>query len=72
MHQPARRRTSGSGLLALPGVAALLSNVINNLPAVLVLAPLAAPLATGAVLAVLLGVNIGPRLTYAGSLATLL
>ncbi|WP_326574127.1 SLC13 family permease [Streptomyces sp. NBC_00481] len=66
---------SGTGLLALLGVAALaalLSNVINNLPAVLVLIPAAAPLGTGAVLAVLLGVNIGPNLTYAGSLATLL
>ncbi|WP_055716933.1 SLC13 family permease [Streptomyces torulosus] len=66
---------SGSGLLALLGVAALaalIANVINNLPAVLVLVPLAAPLGTGAVLTVLLGVNIGPNLTYAGSLATLL
>ncbi|SEP73065.1 arsenical pump membrane protein [Streptomyces sp. yr375] len=65
----------GSGLLALLAVAALaavLSNLINNLPAVLVLVPLAAPAGTGAVLAVLLGVNIGPNLTYAGSLATLL
>ncbi|PIM65700.1 arsenic transporter, partial [Streptomyces sp. JV178] len=53
-------------------LAALIANVINNLPAVLVLVPLAAPLGTGAVLAVLLGVNIGPNLTYAGSLATLL
>ena len=66
---------SGSGLLALLGfaaVAALLANLINNLPAVLALAPLAAPVGPGAVLAVLLGVNIGPNLTYAGSLATLL
>ncbi|WP_256096328.1 SLC13 family permease [Streptomyces sp. LUP30] len=65
----------GPGLLALLGVAALaavLANLINNLPAVLVLVPLAAPAGTGAVLAVLLGVNIGPNLTYAGSLATLL
>ncbi|MFJ8944689.1 SLC13 family permease [Streptomyces sp. NPDC102395] len=65
----------GSGLLALLGlaaVAAVLANLINNLPAVLVLAPLAAPAGAGAVLAVLLGVNIGPNLTYAGSLATLL
>ncbi|MEV1064624.1 SLC13 family permease [Streptomyces sp. NPDC050263] len=65
----------GSGLLTLLGVAALaavLANLINNLPAVLVLVPLAAPAGTGAVLAVLLGVNIGPNLTYAGSLATLL
>ncbi|MEU3611877.1 SLC13 family permease [Streptomyces sp. NPDC006872] len=65
----------GSGLLTLLGVAALaavLANLINNLPAVLVLVPLAAPAGSGAVLAVLLGVNIGPNLTYAGSLATLL
>ncbi|MET8584857.1 SLC13 family permease [Streptomyces collinus] len=65
----------GTGLAALLGTAALaavLANLINNLPAVLVLLPLAAPTGPGAVLAVLLGVNIGPNLTYAGSLATLL
>jgi arsenical pump membrane protein len=65
----------GTALPALLGIAALaavLANVINNLPAVLVLLPLAAPAGPGAVLAVLLGVNIGPNLTYAGSLATLL
>ncbi|MFJ4466594.1 SLC13 family permease [Streptomyces sp. NPDC089424] len=65
----------GSGLPALLGIAALaalLANLINNLPAVLVLLPLAAPSGPGALLAVLLGVNIGPNLTYAGSLATLL
>ncbi|MFR0355429.1 SLC13 family permease [Streptomyces sediminimaris] len=65
----------GSGLLALLGiaaVAAVLANLINNLPAVLVLLPLTAAAGPGAVLAVLLGVNIGPNLTYAGSLATLL
>lgn len=39
---------------------------------VLVLLPLTAQSGPGAVLAVLLGVNIGPNLTYAGSLATLL
>ncbi|WP_372495866.1 hypothetical protein [Kitasatospora humi] len=38
----------------------------------LVLLPLATPTGPAAVLAVLLGVNIGPNLTYAGSLATLL
>jgi len=64
--------TSLPALLALAALAALLANIINNLPAVLVLLPLAAPVGTGAVLAVLLGVNIGPNLTYAGSLATLL
>lgn len=65
----------GSGLPALLGIAALaavLANAINNLPTVLVLLPLTAPAGPGAVLAVLLGVNIGPNLTYAGSLATLL
>ena len=64
--------TSLPALLALAALAAVLANVINNLPAVLVLVPLVAPGGAGAVLAVLLGVNIGPNLTYAGSLATLL
>ncbi|MET7455237.1 SLC13 family permease [Streptomyces sp. NPDC005574] len=65
----------GTGLVALLGIAALaavLANLINNLPAVLVLLPLTAAAGPGAVLAVLLGVNLGPNLTYAGSLATLL
>ena len=64
--------TSLPALLATAALAAVLANVINNLPAVLVLLPLAAPSGAGAVLAVLLGVNIGPNLTYTGSLATLL
>jgi arsenical pump membrane protein len=59
-------------LLATAALAAAAANVINNLPAVLVLLPLAAAAGPGAVLAVLIGVNIGPNLTYAGSLATLL
>jgi arsenical pump membrane protein len=59
-------------LLATAALAAVLANVINNLPAMLVLLPLAAAAGAGLVLAVLLGVNIGPNLTYAGSLATLL
>jgi arsenical pump membrane protein len=66
---------SGTGLPALLATAALaaaLASVCNNLPAVLVLLPLAAPSGAGAVLAVLIGVNIGPNLTYTGSLATLL
>jgi arsenical pump membrane protein len=66
---------SGGSFWALLGtavLAALLANVINNLPAVLVLLPLTATTGPGAVLAVLIGVNIGPNLTYAGSLATLL
>ena len=64
--------TSLPALLATAALAAVLANVCNNLPAVLVLLPLAAPSGPGAVLAVLLGVNIGPNLTYTGSLATLL
>lgn len=65
----------GTGLLALLGVAAAaaaLSNVVNNLPAVLVLLPLVAASGPAAVLAVLIGVNVGPNLTYLGSLANLL
>jgi arsenical pump membrane protein len=65
----------GEGLLALLGiaaVAAVLSNVVNNLPATLVLLPLVAASGPAAVLAMLLGVNIGPNLTYVGSLANLL
>lgn len=68
----------GDGLLALlgvAGIAALLANAVNNLPAILILLPVlaAAPDAgVGPVLAALIGVGIGPNLTYAGSLATLL
>lgn len=66
---------SGQGLpalLAIAAVAAVLSNIVNNLPAVLVMLPLAAPIGPAAVLAVLIGVNVGPNLTYVGSLANLL
>lgn len=61
-----------TSLLAWAGLAAVLANVVNNLPAVLVLLPFAADAGTGAVLATLIGVNVGPNLTYVGSLATLL
>ncbi|MBK1783296.1 SLC13 family permease [Prauserella cavernicola] len=64
--------TSLPALLGLAVVAAVLANLVNNLPAVLMLLPLVASGGTGAVLAVLVGVNIGPNLTYVGSLATLL
>ncbi|MFG1931657.1 SLC13 family permease [Mycobacterium sp. NPDC048908] len=57
-------------LLGIAAVAALLSNVVNNLPAVLVLLPLVT--GPAAVLAILIGVNVGPNLTYVGSLANLL
>ncbi len=61
------------GLLGLAALAAALSNVLNNIPATLVLlAVLGDAPAPGLVLAVLIGVNVGPNLTYVGSLATLL
>jgi arsenical pump membrane protein len=59
-------------LLAVAALAAVLANVMNNLPAVLLLLPAAAAAGPGEVLAVLIGVNTGPNLTYVGSLATLL
>ena len=65
----------GSGLLALLAVAtvaAVVANLLNNLPATLALLPVAAASGTGTALAVLIGVNIGPNLSYAGSLANLL
>jgi arsenical pump membrane protein len=65
----------GGGLPALLGiaaVAAVTANVLNNLPATLALLPVVAPGGAGTVLAVLVGVNVGPNLTYVGSLATLL
>jgi arsenical pump membrane protein len=65
----------GGGLLALLGVAgvsAVAANVLNNLPATLLLLPVAAGAGVPAVFAVLIGVDVGPNLTYVGSLATLL
>jgi arsenical pump membrane protein len=64
----------GSGfaeLLAVAFLAAVLANLVNNLPATLALIPLVTgqPLL---LLAMLLGVNIGPNASYGGSLATLL
>lgn len=72
-HQVDALLPGGAGLAALLGVAALaavLANLVNNLPAILIL--LGALHGTGPVLAALVGVGIGPNLTYAGSLATLL
>jgi arsenical pump membrane protein len=59
-------------LLAIAAVSAILANLVNNLPATLLLVPVAAAGGHGAILAVLIGVNIGPNLTYVGSLAMLL
>ncbi|HEY9315635.1 SLC13 family permease [Williamsia sp.] len=66
----------GTGLLDLlivAGVAAIAANVINNIPAtLLMLAALGGGAPAALILAMLLGVNIGPSLTYLGSLANLL
>ncbi|MCX4964979.1 SLC13 family permease [Streptomyces sp. NBC_00654] len=59
-------------LLAVAAVAAVLANLINNLPAILALLPVVAAAGPGPMLAALIGVNLGPNLTYVGSLATLL
>jgi arsenical pump membrane protein len=66
---------TGTGLpalLALAAIAAVLANVLNNLPATLALLPVVAARGAGPALAVLIGVNVGPNLTYVGSLANLL
>lgn len=65
----------GTGLLALlqiAAVSAVVANLVNNLPATLIVLPVAAGAGPGPVLAMLIGVNVGPNLTYVGSLATLL
>ena len=65
----------GSGLFALVVIAivsAVLANLVNNLPATLIALPVVAAGGAGPVLAMLIGVNVGPNVTYVGSLATLL
>lgn len=81
---PARSALESPGfaaLLIVTLVSAGLANVVNNLPATLVMLGalgasahpgLGAGAHPGLILAVLIGVNIGPNLTYVGSLATLL
>ena len=64
-------RADFAGLLTAAVLAAVLANLLNNLPATLMVVPLVAG-SPGLVMAVLLGVNLGPNLTYVGSLATLL
>ncbi len=65
--------TSFPTLLLIAAIAAVLSNLVNNIPATLVLLPsVVAGSGSVGVLAVLIGVNLGPNLTYVGSLATLL
>ena len=59
-------------LLTIAAVSALLANLLNNLPATLALLPVVAVGGSTPVLAMLIGVNVGPNLTYVGSLANLL
>jgi arsenical pump membrane protein len=61
-----------AALLAVACIAAVAANLLNNLPATLTLLPVAAVNGPATALAVLIGVNIGPNLTYLGSLANLL
>ncbi len=64
--------TTLPALLVVAVVSAAVANLVNNLPATLIILPVAAASGSGAVLAMLVGVNVGPNLTYVGSLATLL
>ena len=66
---------AGDGIAALLAIALLggvLANLVNNLPATLLLVPLVAPLGVLPVLAMLVGVNLGSSMTWSGSLANLL
>jgi arsenical pump membrane protein len=65
-------RSGLAGLLLVAALGAALANVVNNLPATLLLVPLVAPLGTTSLLALLIGVNVGSSLTWTGSLANLL
>ncbi|CAN5626416.1 ArsB/NhaD family transporter [soil metagenome] len=64
--------TGLGALLVIALVATALANLVNNLPATLLLVPLVAPLGVTAVLAALIGLGVGSSLTYTGSLANLL
>ncbi|HEX5089832.1 MAG TPA: SLC13 family permease [Nocardioides sp.] len=64
--------TSFAALMALAVLATLLAALVTNLSATILLVPMVAPLGTTAVVAALLGLNIGSGLTWTGSLANLL
>ena len=74
--RPGPRPAAGRDVVRRPpadrALATLLANLLTNLSATLLLVPMLAPLGTTAVLAALLGLNIGSGLTYTGSLANLL
>lgn len=65
-------RTGLIGLLEVATLGALVVNLVNNLPGTLLLVPVVAPLGTTALLALLIGINVGSSLTWTGSLANLL
>ena len=64
--------TSYAALLGISIIATVLSALLTNLSAALLLLPMLEPLGATAVLAALLGLNIGSGLTWTGSLANLL
>jgi arsenical pump membrane protein len=66
------RATSYAALLGLAVLTTLAAALLTNLCATILLVPMVAPLGTTAVLAALLGLNIGSGLTWTGSLANLL
>lgn len=66
------RATSLWALLGLAVLATVAAALLTNLSATILLVPMLAPLGTTAVLAALLGLNIGSGLTWTGSLANLL
>ena len=67
-----RTGPGSASLLVVALLATVLANLVNNLPATLLLVPLVAPLGVTAVLAALVGLGVGSNLTYTGSLANLL
>ncbi|MSX08740.1 MAG: arsenic transporter, partial [Actinobacteria bacterium] len=65
--------TTFVSLLAAAAIAAVASNIVNNLPAtLLLLAAFGADAPPALLLAMVIGVNLGPNLTYVGSLAIML
>ncbi|MFI8565142.1 ArsB/NhaD family transporter [Rhodococcus sp. NPDC078407] len=65
--------TTFASLLAVAAIAAVASNIVNNLPAtLLLLAAFGADAPPALLLAMVIGVNLGPNLTYVGSLAIML
>ena len=64
--------TGLGSLIVIALIAMVAANIVNNLPATLLLLPAAAAAGPVAVLALLIGVNVGANLTMIGSLANLL